>query len=423
METFLQRVLRGVAALALAAAAASAQDPPAKSALPTAAEINGVLRDLSDITGFRIHRQLPFEMVNRQQINRYLQDQIRTTVKPAEIRAEEVTLKKFGFVPADFDLKKTTIDLLTEQAAAFYDFRRKKLYISDWAAENMRDEALVHELGHALADQNFPIQKFLAGAKDDSEGAVARQAIVEGQASWLVLEYAARKNGKTLADPATAELLIRSPPETADTEYPVFGNAPLYLRVTMLFPYDQGQRFQQALFLKDGRNAFSRAFGKPPATTAQIIHPERYFAGEAVVNPKLQPSVRGMKTIAEGTVGELDQQVILRQSGGKELADALAPKFKGGSYRIEEPKRGGPKRGGNVTLLYVSEWAGEEAASQYFAAWQRADRAKWKHVEVTTQDAGRFQGKSEEGYFRVTLEGTRVTAQEGFEQPFLAGQF
>jgi len=135
-----------------------AQEP---SSLPTAAEINSVLKDLSDITGFKIHRQLPFAMVTRDQVNKYLKDQIRHNVKPDEIRAEEVTLKKFGFVPKDFDLKKNTIELLTEQAAAFYDFHRKKLFISDWAAQNMRQAALVHELGHALADQNYSLEKFL----------------------------------------------------------------------------------------------------------------------------------------------------------------------------------------------------------------------------------------------------------------------
>ncbi len=386
---------------------------PAKTGLPTTAEINGVLKELADITGFHIRHQLPFEMVTRQQINQYLQDQIRTTVKPAEIRAEEITLKKFGFVPADFDLKKTTIDLLTEQAAAFYDFHRKKLFISDWAAENMRDEALVHELGHALADQNFPIRRFLAKTRDDSEASLARETVVEGQATWLTLEYSARRVNKSLSDPATASLLLRSPPEADDGAYPVFANAPLYLKITLLFPYDQGQRFQQAMFLKEGKTAFAHAFEKPPVSSAQILHPERYFSGETGVNPPLPKPTRGMKILAQGTMGELDQQVFLRQYGNKDLAELLAPQLKGASYRVEEEKAGG-----RVTLLYISDWKDDGAATSYFEAWQRADRAKWKQVEVTTQEADLFQGKSEDGYFRVMRKGPRITAEEGFARPF-----
>src|ERR1700728_1229458 len=165
--------------------------------LPSAAEINVMLGELSNITGFRIHKQLPFALITRDEVNQYLKEQIQQSVKPDEIRAEEVTLKKFGFAPPDFDLKKTTIDLLTEQAAAFYDFKRKKLFISDWAAVNMRDVALIHELAHALADQNFPIKRFLDKASDDSESSLARQAVVETQASRAPFEVVARLAGKT----------------------------------------------------------------------------------------------------------------------------------------------------------------------------------------------------------------------------------
>ena len=409
MKSGLYRIFAAVLLVSTAAAGLSAQP----SGLPTAAEINGVMTALSGITGFRVRHQLPFEMVTREQINHYLREQIRIMVKPAEIRAEEITLKKFGFVPADFDLKKTTIDLLTEQAAAFYDFHRKKLFISDWAAENMRDEALVHELGHALADQNFPIQRFLARSRDDSEASLARQTIVEGQASWLTLEHAARRVNKTLSDPATADQLLRSPPDADDVAYPVFAGAPLYLKITLIFPYDQGQRFQQALFLKEGKSAFARVFEKPPVSTAQILHPERYFAGEIPLNPSLPKATRRMKLIAEGTMGELDQLVFLRQYGSRELAASLAPRLKGASYRVEEQKSGG-----GATLLYISDWKDEESAARYFEAWQKGDHAKWKTIDVTNASATLFQGKSEDGYFRVALAGTRITAEEGFARPF-----
>ena len=130
--------------------------------VPTASEIDSVLKGLADITGFKVRKQLPFQLVTRDEVNKFLKEQIRHSVKPEELRAEETTLRKFGFVPRDFDLRETTIQLLTEQAAAYYDFHRKKLFISDWATQNMREVALIHELAHALADQNFPIQKFLA---------------------------------------------------------------------------------------------------------------------------------------------------------------------------------------------------------------------------------------------------------------------
>ncbi|MDE3197979.1 MAG: hypothetical protein KGN84_16645, partial [Acidobacteriota bacterium] len=275
--------------------------------MPTAAEIDAVMKELSAITGFRVRRHLPFVMVTREQVNQYLKDQIRRSVKPEELRAEETTLKKFGFVPIDFDLKKTTIDLLTEQAAAFYDFHRKKLFISDWAAVNMRDEALVHELGHALADQNFSIEKYL-GKEDDSEQSLARESVVEGQAEWLTVEFALRRMGKSLADPANAREYLKSDDsdDVSNKQFPVFDHAPLYIRRTLMFPYNDGELFQQAVFLKDGPNAFSEVFRKPPVSTSQIMHPDRYFGKAVTTQPELPKPLPHTRAFVGGSVGELD---------------------------------------------------------------------------------------------------------------------
>lgn len=388
------------------------QAPPGK--LPSANEINSVLADLSAITGFRVRHQLPFQMVTRDEVNQFLKEQIRRSVKPEELRAEETTLKKFGFVPPDFDLKKTTIDLLTEQAAAFYDFHRKKLFISDWATQNMREAALVHELAHALADQNFPIQKFLAKSGDDSEQSIARESMVEGQASWLMIEYGARQAGRSLKDPQTATELLRDQPEGAsdDSSYPVFSKAPLYIRRTLMFPYDEGEKFQQAIFLKDGTAGFARVFSQPPSSTSQVIHPDRYFSRISSTNPPLPKPIAKAKAFVGGTVGELDQRILLQQYLDSSSAESLAPRLKGATYRIDEARQDHRQM-----LLYVSEWDDEKTAGAYFDAYQRVLRGKWKQIEVSIQNAGQFAGKSEDGYFSVELKGTRVYSSEGFAAP------
>src|SRR5580700_6438399 len=90
----------------LTAGAWQAPVAPAASKLPDAAEINAILRRLSDITGFRIRRQLLFQMITREQINAYVKDQIKHSVRPKDIYAEELSLRKLGFVTGDFDLRQ-----------------------------------------------------------------------------------------------------------------------------------------------------------------------------------------------------------------------------------------------------------------------------------------------------------------------------
>jgi hypothetical protein len=389
---------------------APAAAPPA-SKLPTAQEIDSILKELSGITGFRIRKQLPFALISRDEVNKYVQEQIRDTVKPDEIRAEEATLKKFGFAPAEFDLRKTTIDLLTEQAAAFYDFKRKKLFISDWATVNMRDVALIHELAHALADQNFSIKKFLARAGDDSEASLARQAVVEGQASWLMVEVTARRAGRTLADENLARQYLNNDIDSPDADYPVFNKAPLYLRKTLIFPYSDGGRFQQAVFLHDGAQAFAQVFQKPPVSSAQIMHPMQYFEHTGLQIPDLPKPLKHTKPFITGIMGELETRILIEQYAGTELAEQLGPKLKGASYRIDESK---PDH--RLMLLYVSEWSDEDAASRYLAAYRQVLRGKWKQVEMADGSEGGFSGKSEDGYFMVARDGKRVLSEEGFAQ-------
>lgn len=380
--------------------------------LPTAAEINVVLGELSAITGFHVRKQLPFALITRDQVNQYLKEQIQQSVKPDEIRAEETTLKKFGFAPAGFDLKQTTIDLLTEQAAAFYDFKRKKLFISDWATVNMRDVALIHELAHALADQNFPIQKFTDKGADNSEASLAREAVVEGQASWLMLEVGARRTGRSLADPKTAREFLDTEASAQQSEYPVFNKAPLYLRRTLMFPYDEGEKFQQAVFLRDGMASFARVFRDPPISTSQIEHPERYFEHTPLASPMLPKPIRHAKPFVAGAMGELETRILLEQYVSAVAAEELGPKLKGADYRVDEMKPGH-----RMTLVYASQWADEDAAMRYFEAYQKILRGKWKAVEVSLESADRFSGKSEDGYFTVIRTGDTVVSKEGFEQP------
>jgi hypothetical protein len=399
-------------AIVLLSGAWQAPANPSASRLPTAQEIDSILKELSDITGFQIHKHLPFALITREQVNQYVKEQIKESVKPDEIRAEEATLKKFGYARADFDLKKTTIDLLTEQAAAFYDFKKKKLFISDWATLNMRDVALVHELAHALADQNFPIQKFLNKGGDDSEESLARQAVVEGQASWLMLQVEALRAGKTLADEGTARELLNTDVDSPQDDYPVYNNAPLYLRRTLTFPYSEGGRFQQVVFLHDGKLAFARVFREPPESSAQIMHPERYFQKIHPASPDLPKPTKHTKPFVTGAMGELETRILLEQYVGVGVADQLSPKIRSASYRIDKSKPGA-----RMTLIYVSEWRDDEAASQYFNAYQQILRGKWKQMEVGNQSEGRFSGKSEDGYFVVTRKGKTVLSEEGFAEP------
>jgi hypothetical protein len=75
------------------------------------------------------------------------------------------------------------------------------------------------------------------------------------------------------------------------------------------------------------------------------------------------------------------------------------------------------KESHRLTLIYESEWSDADAAAKYFDAYKEILRKKWKTVDVTGQSADRYAGKSEDGYFAVRRDGSKVLSKEGFEQP------
>ena len=169
-----------------------------------------------------LHHPVPCDFITKEKINEFLKKRVKDVASPEDIRAEELTLKKFGLVPQDFDLAKNTVDLLTEQAAAFYDYDKKKLFITESTPSENQEPVLAHELSHALADQNFNLAKFIRQGRKSDDGATARLAVMEGQATWLMSEYLARKSGQSLKDSPELVAMMSNMSESGGGQYPVY---------------------------------------------------------------------------------------------------------------------------------------------------------------------------------------------------------
>lgn len=378
-------------------------------------EIEKDLRDLTAITGLKMHHKVPFDLITKDRVNKYLKDRVQEATTPEDLRIEELGLKKFGFVPQDFDLAKTTVDLLTEQAAAFYDFHKKKLYITDWAPPGMRQAALVHELAHALADQNFHLERFIKQSRDDDDLSMAREAVMEGQATWLMSEATERKSGESLKNSSASVEMMSKAMETGGEEYPVFDAAPLYLRRTLVFPYTQGMLFQQAVVQKLDQAAFAEVFRRPPVSTQQILHPKKYFDAVTPTRPALPEfSHRGYKRLLAGSMGELDHTILIEQFLDGQKARQIAPHWRGGQYALEENKS--DRR---VVLLYAVEWDDVDSARQFFEAYQEVLRKKWHKLELQSGNETTLAGEGDDGYFLVRLDGATVRSLEGLRDPAL----
>jgi Zn-dependent peptidase ImmA (M78 family) len=380
---------------------------------PTREQIDALMKELSAITGLAQKREVPVSTMTREQWKAWLEREIAEKVKPEEIRAEELVMKKLGLAPADFDLKKTTIDLLTEQAAAFYDHKQKRMVFVEGASGEFDQMVLAHELSHALADQHFKLGRFLDSDATTDDGSLARLAAVEGQAMYLMLEVSLRRNGMTLAEHKGAlDILANATSTMAEGMFPVFDKSPLYLRESLLFPYKEGVIFQQAVVEKQGQDGFSEILRRPPASTQEVMHPEKYLAGVEPVTvavPALaQPGQ--YKKLIEGTLGEIDFRVLIQQYGNLDEARRIAQAWRGGHFSLDERKKDG-----RLVLRVASLWDSPEAAQEFSAAYRKILAAKWKRITPGIDKESLFAGEGDDGRFLVRTEGSRVESIEGME--------
>lgn len=369
-----------------------------------------ILKGLAEITGFRVLRPVKQETMGRDQLKKFFEERIKELVDPEDIRVEELVLKKFGLVPSDFDLRGSTIDLMTEQAAAFYDYRAKRMVLLDGNGGAMQQAALVHELAHALADQHFRLEKFLHKGGPSDDATMARTAVMEGQATWLMSEFMAGKMGRSLKDaPDLMEMMSKM---SGGGGFPVFEKAPLYMRESLVFPYTKGMVFQHEVVLRSGKDGFAEVFRRPPGTTREVMHPEVYFSGFQATNPKVPaPAGGGWKELAEGTVGEFDLSILLQQYAFLELDAAKA--WRGGQYRLWEHRK--TKR---AVLGFAMEFEGEAGATEFLRGYRKVLEKKWKQSRFTGEDAARLAGEGDDGHFSIRRVGAVVSGIEGLERPF-----
>jgi hypothetical protein len=385
-----------------------------------------------------VMRKLPFrhevkrDVTAREKLKEVLIKELDEEMTPDELRANELGLKALGFLPRDFDLKSAMVQVYSEEIAAFYDPRTKTMHLiqepeqakSPSLLERLlgktggfdKDEnqtVIAHEMTHALADQHFDLKALQDAAKKDDDQALAIAALIEGEATLTML-------GAQMGDfdgVATTKL----PAEDLDATFsllgsflPMFGGktlreSPPILRDSMLFPYLRGLVFCAKLANDGGWEAIDQAYRSPPASTEQVLHPEKYTARpdppQAIAFGELEPG-EGWKLAGQNTVGEFQTAVLLRRHDGKRAAAG----WDGDRYAVFE----GPD--GKLGLVWLSTWDSEEDARQFARAYARYQTVKLGDDAEEPEDVPDALRRTQGGAaYLIERRGTDVAVVEGFD--------
>src|SRR5580765_8401261 len=192
------------------------EKPPAPSAPNTEEhfrDVDTILDFASKDSGLPKKRDVKRLLGTRDEVVSYLKKNMAEDKDVQRLKRTELVLKKFGLLPKDFNLQTFLVSLLEEQVAGYYDAKTRTVNLLDWVAPDLQRPVLAHELTHALQDQSFGLDKWLKRGADDldnkknltaddftkDENSEARQAVVEGQAMVVLLDYMLAPMHRTVA--------------------------------------------------------------------------------------------------------------------------------------------------------------------------------------------------------------------------------
>ncbi len=358
--------------------------------------VDEILAFDSKRTGLPIKKQVKRRLTSRDEVVAYLTKHMKDEdVK--RLQRSELVLKKFGLLPRDFDLEKLLVALLREQVAGYYDPKTKTVNLLDWVPMEEQEPVMAHELTHALQDQTIGLDKWMKkGDKDlgemskdptpedieNDEMNDAREAVVEGQAETVMLEYELAPVGRSIADSPELVETMEAQMANGTDDSKVFKDAPIFLRESLTFPYSYGMKFVIKLMEKGGKEkAFAQVLANPPHTTRQIMQPETYMSGEKIEPMRVPEFKRDFKDYAKfdiGAMGEFDVAVLVEQYAGKKLSDQMYPEWRGGYYYAARPKG---EAAAPLGLIYVSRWSSAEKASEFAQIYARSLKRRYKKAE------------------------------------------
>ncbi|MCU0484701.1 MAG: hypothetical protein MUC85_01195 [Anaerolineales bacterium] len=305
-------------------------------------------------------------LINTDQLRQNVTTDFLSEYSTEEAREDALILSAFGLLESDYDLFNLYLELYTEQIAGYYDHETKEMFVvQESGFQGPERLTYAHEFAHVLQDQTYDIQNGLQydddTCEEDSERCLGIQALLEGDASLLELqwfkEYATNTDRSQILD------------SSADSQSPVYDSAPAFLKEDFLFPYTSGYAFVEYLYKHGGWDAVNQAYAVVPVSSEQILHPESYPL-EIPLNvtlPDFTPVLgTGWQEMDRGVMGEWYTFLILAYGSDPnsrveiEQAQSAAAGWGGDAYTVYL------NPGDNsLLMLLVTEWDAHQEAQEF----------------------------------------------------------
>lgn len=287
--------------------------PPAAAPLPEGfnkkmvTQVEEVIKGVHPVRGLPPARDVSYRVIDQETFLTELRALFQEEYPPEYIAAEDDAYTRLGLLGPDDDLEKLILKIYDQQVLAFYDPETTTFSLIGPTKRIGAMESIVvaHEYGHALQDESYDLEANRIKELDRSDAILAQQALIEGDATAVMYDWAAREL-------KLGDLLKVSAQAMSQQDSRRIGRLPEILQRQLEFPYLDGFAFVNAVRGAGDWKAVDAVWAAQPVSTEQILHPELY-PDELPVDIEL-PDIAAMlgdgwSTSYEQTLGEMQTHV------------------------------------------------------------------------------------------------------------------
>ena len=299
-----------------------------------------------------------------------------------KIEGDQLLYETLGLMDPDSSLFDILLTFSTEGAFGWFDLEDERQYVVLDSEELTlaHERTYVNEYVNHLQAVNFDIRAKFEATEANDDARMALRAIVEGDSGigeyiYTTEHFTPEEQGASILQPN-------------ETFLEALNMAPYIAIRTFVFPFAEGLDFAVQLFQSAGGwGAINQALETPPASTEQVLHLEKYAAGEMPINVEM-PDLSWVlgdewRHVRTGVLGELFITGWLETDFSPQVASIAATGWGGDAYTLFE----GPA--GQGVLVLATVWDSEQDAEQFFETVQRHTEARsgvgWEDSAIATE--------------------------------------
>jgi hypothetical protein len=311
-----------------------------------------------------------------------------------------------GMLPEGTDLAMLAAQFTAISAGATYSPLDKQVLLVD----KFKDESLLtHEFTHALQDQHFDLMKLLLAPPYNFDRSEALFAVIEGDAMNVQRRS---EEGDAYARKPLEEISRQEDERFSGYRAQMNALFPRLLTETFIFRYRDGARFVEAVRRSRGERGVDELFTRPPASSEQILHPEKYAQNELPRDTQLDENAfktSGWQSAASTPLGEIGIRGLLMQGVADKDAQRAAAGWSGDRAYLFE------RDGGVPLFVWKTSWDKAADADEFFNAYNALQR-KLSQQAVEKLSANEMLWRTAGRVTLVERDGDGVVIVRGAEQ-------